>query len=88
VLARRRSNVVDTTAILFITSLLQQTDFIYAMPTEVARYYTQARLMDILPIELLLPHGRLCIITRQDNPLSPGANLVLQAIREVAKMIY
>jgi hypothetical protein len=46
------SNVVDTTAILFITSLLQQTDFIYAMPTEVARYYTQARLMDILPIEL------------------------------------
>ena len=38
------SNVVDTTAILFITSLLQQTDFIYAMPTEVARYYTQARL--------------------------------------------
>ncbi|MCO4859168.1 LysR family transcriptional regulator [Herbaspirillum sp. WGmk3] len=82
------SNVVDTTAILFITSLLQQTDFIYAMPTEVARYYTQARLMDILPIDLPCRMAGFGIITRQDNLLSPGANLVLQSIREVAKMIY
>ncbi|MBB5390673.1 MULTISPECIES: LysR family transcriptional regulator [unclassified Herbaspirillum] len=82
------SNVVDTTAILFITSLLQQTDFLYAMPTEVARYYTQARLMDILPIELPCRMAGFGIITRQDNLLSPGATMLLQAIREVAKMIY
>ncbi|MCA1324984.1 LysR family transcriptional regulator [Herbaspirillum sp. alder98] len=82
------SNVVDTTAILFITSLLQQTDFLYAMPTEVARYYTQARLMDILPIDLPCRMDGFGIITRRDALLSPGASLLLDAIREVAKMIY
>jgi hypothetical protein len=44
--------------------------------------------MDILPIELPCRMAGFGIITRQDNLLSPGANLVLQSIREVAKMIY
>jgi len=82
------SNVVDTTAILFTTSLLQQTDFLYAMPTEVARYYTQARLIDILPVELPCRMDGFGIITRHDQLRSPGATLLLQAVREVAKMIY
>lgn len=82
------ANVIDTTAILFITSLLQQTDFLYAMPTEVARYYTQARLMDILPIELPCRMDGFGIVTRRDHLLSPGASLLLQSIRDVAKMIY
>jgi DNA-binding transcriptional LysR family regulator len=82
------TNVVDTTAILVITSLLQQTDFLYAMPTEVARYYTQARLMDILPIELPCKMDGFGIITRNDHLLSPGALILQQAIRDVARTIY
>jgi len=82
------ANVVDTTAILVITSLLQQTDFLYAMPTEVARYYSQARLLDILPIELPCKMDGFGIITRRDQLLSPGAVILQQAIRDVAKTIY
>ncbi|WP_034298860.1 LysR family transcriptional regulator [Herbaspirillum sp. RV1423] len=82
------ANVVDTTAILVITSLLQQTDFLYAMPTEVARYYAQARLMDLLPIELPCKMDGFGIITRRDHLLSPGAVILQEAIRDVAKTIY
>jgi len=82
------ANVVDTTAILTITSLLQQTDFLYAMPTEVARYYSQARLMDLLPIELPCKMDGFGIITRREHLLSPGAVILQQAIRDVAKTIY
>lgn len=82
------ANVVDTTAILVITSLLQQSDFLYAMPTEVARYYAQARLMDLLPIELPCKMDGFGIITRRDHLLSPGATILLQAIRDVATTIY
>jgi DNA-binding transcriptional LysR family regulator len=82
------SNVVDTTAIPVITSLLQQTDFLYAMPTEVARYYAQARLLDILPIELPCKMDGFGIVTRQDQLLSPAALILQQAIRDVASAIY
>jgi len=82
------TNVVDTTAILVITSLLQQTDFLYAMPTEVARYYAQARLIDILPIELPCKMDGFGIIARRDHLLSPGALLLRQAIKDVARTIY
>jgi DNA-binding transcriptional LysR family regulator len=81
-------NVVDTTAILVITSLLQQTDFLHPMPIEVARHYQQAGLLAILPIELPCKMDGFGIITRRDHILSPGANILLQAIREVAKTIY
>ena len=81
-------NVVDTTAILVITSLLQQTDFLHPMPVEVARYYEQAGLLAILPIELPCKMDGFGIITRRDHILSPGANILLQAIRDVAKTIY
>lgn len=82
------TNVVDTTAILVITSLLQQTDFLHPMPVEVARYYEQAGLLSILPIELPCKMDGFGIITRRGHILSPGANILLQAIRDVAKTIY
>lgn len=82
------ANVIDTTAILVVTSLLQQSDCLYAMPTDVARYYAQARLMDLLPIELPCKMDGFGIITRRDHLLSPGAIILLQAIRDVAKTIY
>jgi hypothetical protein len=46
------SNVVDTTALLMITALLQQTDSLHVMPLEVAQYYASLNVMRILPIEL------------------------------------
>jgi DNA-binding transcriptional LysR family regulator len=82
------SNVVDTTALLAITALLQQTDSLHVMPIEVAQYYASLNVMRILPIELPCKMDAFGIIRHQDHLLSPGADLLLRAVRAAAKEIY
>ena len=82
------SNIVETTAMSVTTSLLQQTDFLHAMPVEVARYYVEMGELAILPIDLPCRMERFGIITSRDQLLSEGANLLLQNIRAVAAEIY
>jgi len=82
------SNVVDTTAMLMITALLQQTDSLHVMPIEVAQYYASLNVMRILPIELPCKMDAFGIIRHQDHLLSPGADLLLRAVRAAAKEIY
>jgi DNA-binding transcriptional LysR family regulator len=81
-------NVVDTTALLLITALLQQTDALHVMPVEVARYYASLNILSILPIDLPCKMDAFGIITRRDQLLSPAADLLLTAIRGVAQKIY
>ncbi|MFL6634632.1 MAG: LysR family transcriptional regulator [Massilia sp.] len=82
------SNVVDTTAMLMITALLQQTDSLHVMPIEVAQYYASLNVMRILPIEIPCKMDAFGIIRHQDHLLSPGADLLLRAVRAAAKEIY
>src|SRR5206468_12003716 len=72
---------VDTTAMLLITALLQQTDSLHVMPAEVARYYAALDVVRILPIELPCKMDAFGIIRQQDRLLSPGAELLLRAVR-------
>ena len=81
-------NVVDTTALLLITALLQNTDSLHVMPTEVAQYYASLKVLAILPIELPCKMDAFGIIRQQDHLLSPGADLLLRAVRESAKEMY
>jgi DNA-binding transcriptional LysR family regulator len=82
------ANVVDTTAMLMITALLQQTDSLHVMPIEVAQYYASLNVMRILPIEIPCKMDAFGIIRHQDHLLSPGADLLLRAVRAAAKEIY
>ncbi|MCS0584757.1 LysR family transcriptional regulator [Massilia pinisoli] len=82
------ANVVDTTAMLMITALLQQTDSLHVMPIEVAQYYASLNVMRILPIELPCKMDAFGIIRHQDHLLSPGADLLLRAVRAAAKEMY
>jgi DNA-binding transcriptional LysR family regulator len=82
------ANVVDTTALLVITALLQQTDALHVMPLEVAQYYASLNVMRVLPIELPCKMDAFGIIRQQDHLLSPGATLLLDAVRAAAKEIY
>lgn len=82
------ANVVDTTAILMITALLQQTDSLHVMPLEVAQYYASLNVMRILPIELPCKMDAFGIIRHQDHLLSPGADMLLRAVRAAAREIY
>lgn len=82
------ANAVDTTALLLITALLQQTDSLHVMPVEVARFYASLNVLAILPIELPCTMDAFGIITRQGHLLSPGARHLLHEVRAVAKDIY
>jgi DNA-binding transcriptional LysR family regulator len=82
------ANTVDTTALLLITALLQQTDTLHVMPVDVARYYQSLNVLTILPIELPFKMDAFGIIRQQDHLLSPGANLLLSAVRSAAKEVY
>lgn len=81
-------NVVETTAMSVIKSLLQQTDFLHLMPLEVARYYAACGELAILPVALACNMESYGIILRADHVLAPGASLLLGAIRRVASTLY
>ena len=80
-------NVVETTAIPVITSLLQQTDCLHLMPVEVARYYAQSGDLTILPVTLPFTMSSFGIIMRRSELLSPGASIFLRHLRAVAAEI-
>jgi DNA-binding transcriptional LysR family regulator len=82
------SNSVDTTAMLVITALLQQTESLHVMPLEVAQYYASLNVVKILPIDLPCKMDAFGIIRQQDHLLSPGADLLLRAVRAAAQEIY
>lgn len=82
------TNVVETTAMSVIKSLLQQTDLLHVMPVDVARYYVSSNELAMLPIELPCQMDSFGIIMRRNHVLSPGAQRLLQHVREVAAEIY
>lgn len=81
-------NAVDTTALLLITALLQQTDSLHVMPVEVARYYASLKVLAILPIELPCHMDAFGIITREGHLMSPAARQLLHEVRQAARDLY
>jgi DNA-binding transcriptional LysR family regulator len=81
-------NVVETSALLFFTRMLQQSDMIGVVATDVARYYASHGIGALLPIALPCTMDAFGIITRTDRPLSPAAKVMLQAIRQSANTVY
>lgn len=76
--------IIETSALLFITRMLQQSDFLAVVPTEVGRYYASCGLVAILPFQLSCAMDAFGIITRHDWPLSPAAQIVLETLRATA----
>jgi DNA-binding transcriptional LysR family regulator len=74
-------HMIETSALLFVTRMLQQSDFVAVVPTEVAAYYASFGMISVLPIELSCSMDAYGLITRKDWLLSPAAQIVLQALR-------
>jgi DNA-binding transcriptional LysR family regulator len=68
--------------------MLQQSDMLSVLATDVARYYAAHGLLTILPIELPCQMEAFGIITRRDRLLSPAAEVMLKAIRATAQSVY
>jgi DNA-binding transcriptional LysR family regulator len=82
------SQLIETASLLFVTRMLEQTDFIAVEPTEVARYYATYGLVAILPIELSCTMDAFGIILRKDWLLSPSAMILLRALKSSALENY
>ena len=81
-------NVVETSALLFFTKMLQQSDMIGVVATDVARYYASHGIVALLPITLPCKMDAFGIITRTDRLLSPAAKVMLGAIKSAATTVY
>lgn len=82
------TQIIETAAQLVITRMLEQTDFIAVVPSDVARYYARYGLVAMLPIQLSCTMDAFGIITRKDWLLSPAATVLLKAIRHSATENY
>jgi DNA-binding transcriptional LysR family regulator len=81
-------NVVETFALPVTLALLQITNMIAVLPDQAVLPYCTAGLVTILPVELGVKMDAFGIITRRDHLLSPGAEVVLKALRETAARLY
>jgi DNA-binding transcriptional LysR family regulator len=82
------SNLIETTALLFMTRMLGQSDLVGIVASDVALYYEEHGLCAILPIELPCKMDAFGMITRTDRLLAPAANVMLKALRTAAQDVY
>ena len=81
-------NVIETPALLFMTKMLQQSDMVGVVATDVGRYYAAHGIVSILPMSLPCHMDAFGIITRTDRLLSPAAKVMLKAIKASAVTVY
>ncbi|MBN3759409.1 LysR family transcriptional regulator [Burkholderia sp. Ac-20365] len=82
------SNVVESAELLFVTSLLSQSDMLAVLAAEVAHYYAAHGLLSILPLDMPLHMDDFGIITRTGQLLSPASTQVVRALKQVAGELY
>jgi DNA-binding transcriptional LysR family regulator len=81
-------NLIETTALLFTTRMLQQSDLLAVLAADVARYYAEHGMVAVLPIPLPCKMDSFGLITRSDRLLSPGGKAMLEALRKAAASVY
>lgn len=82
------SNLIETASLMFTTKMLQQSDMLSVVATDVARYYADHGLLAILPMALPCQMDAFGIITRRDRLLSPAAKVMLRALKTTAITVY
>jgi DNA-binding transcriptional LysR family regulator len=82
------NNVIETASLMFTTKMLQQSDMLSVVATDVARYYADHGLLAILPMALPCQMDAFGIITRRDRLLSPAAKVMLRSLKTTAITVY
>jgi len=81
-------NVIETAALLFITRMLQQSDMVAVLATDVARYYAGHGIVSLLAVDMPCHMDAFGIITREGHLMSPGARQLLHEVRLAARDLY
>jgi DNA-binding transcriptional LysR family regulator len=81
-------NTIETSALLFITCMLQQSDMVAVLAADVAHYYASHGIVSVLPLAMPCHMDAFGIITRTDRLLSPAAKVMMKALKQVAMVQY
>ena len=81
-------NVIETAALLFITRMLQQSDMIAVLASDVARYYAAHGLGAVLPVDMPCHMDAFGLITRTDRLPSPAAKVMMKALKAQCLAVY
>ena len=82
------TNTIESPALLFITRMLQQSDMVAVLATDVARYYASHGIVSLLPLNMPCHMDAFGIITRTDRLLSPAARVMMKALKTAAVSVY
>lgn len=80
--------LLESTALIFVFKMLQGTDYVSALPTDVASHYAAHGTVSVVPVDLSCKMDAFGIITRTDWLLSPGARAMLTALKDAASEVY
>jgi DNA-binding transcriptional LysR family regulator len=81
-------DIIDATALIFVTRMLEESDALAVIAHAAARYYERAGVVRILPLTLPCTMDTFGLILRRDRIPSPALRLVLAALTEAAREIY
>jgi len=79
------TNIVETSALLFITRALEQSDMIAVLAQDVARYYAAHGMVAILPLAMECEMDDFGLITPAHKLPSPAVALMMEALREASR---
>ena len=81
-------NVVETSALLFITQMLASSDMIAVLAADVANYYAGHGIVAKLPLDMPCHMDDFGIITRTDRLPSPAAKVMMEALKVSSLGVY
>lgn len=81
-------DLIETSALLFMTRMLQQSDMVAIVANDVARYYSAHGIVSILPVAMNCQMDNFGVITRTDRLLSPAAQVMMRALKAVCQDVY
>lgn len=81
-------NIVESQCLPVITALLQNSNMLAILPEEAVQSGCKAGILTVLVRNVPLDVGAFGLITRRHHKLSPGAQLMVTAIRDQAGQMY
>ncbi|GJG98553.1 LysR family transcriptional regulator [Cupriavidus pauculus] len=82
------TDVVETSALLFVTQMIEQSDMLAVLAADVAEYYARHGMVKILPLDVPCHMDDFGLITRTDRLLSPAAQRMTEALRAATRNVY
>jgi DNA-binding transcriptional LysR family regulator len=81
-------NLIESSALLFVTKMLQQSDLLAVVAADVARYYAEHGMVAVLPIQLPCKMDAFGLVTRSDRLASPAMKVMLRALASASMSVY